>query len=119
MMVFRAALSSDNSCNVTGMSDKELETYYRFLDFQNGMYMYSDKSKDGLNIVCPTNPYDDVVFCDGTETEPCCVYVYSELDMVVEQLDDCLIDILACKESCIVNSDYDECDREHVWNGCS
>ena len=118
-MVFRAALSSSNPCNISRMSVKELETYYRFLDFQNGMYMYSDKSKDGLSIVCPINPYDDVVFCDGTETEPCCVYVYSELDRVVEQLDDCLMDILACNDVCKVDSNYNECDVDHIWNNCS
>ena len=118
MLVFRAALSSDNPCNLAAMSKKELETYYRFLDFENGMYMYGDKSKDGLDIVCPTDPYADVVFCNVGETG-CCTYVYAELDMVVQQLDNCLMDELACEATCSVNSGYNECDVNHTWNTCS
>ena len=85
MIVFRAALSSDSPCNIAAMSKKELETYYRFLDFENGL------------------PMDPTV----------------ELDMVVQELDDCLMNELACEATCSVNSGYNECDVDHTWNTCS
>ena len=119
MILFREALSTDSKCAITGMSKKELETYYRFLDYENGVYMYSDKSKDGLNMYCPSDIYEDVQICTDPTVTNCCVYKYSELDMVVKQLDDCLMDELACEATCSVTSGYDGCDVVHTWNTCS
>jgi len=37
MQVFRLALSTDSKCAISAMSKKELEAYYAFIDYQNGV----------------------------------------------------------------------------------
>lgn len=96
---FRMVLSNPDDGCILQMSEAERDVYYSYLEYKDGLTV-TDKESPLLD---PEDP-----LYDATK-----VYIGAEMLIVVEELDNCLVNEIACKTS----SYLDQCfSIEHTWD---